>query len=47
MRKFFIFVFFWLTVTLSLRLKEIYAIIFLLPAFLILYNLAEQLDEDN
>ncbi len=47
MRKLLIFLFFWLTITLSLRLKELYAILFLLPAFLILYNLAEQIDEED
>jgi hypothetical protein len=33
--------------TFALRLKEIYAILFLLPTFLIFYNLAEQLDEGD
>lgn len=42
-----IFLFFWVTLTLSLRLKEFYVILFLLPTFLIFYNLAEQLDEGD
>jgi len=33
--------------TLSLRIGELSAIIFLLVAFLIFYNLAEQLDEED
>jgi len=33
--------------TLSLRVGELSAIIFLLVAFLIFYNLAEQLDEED
>lgn len=47
MRKLFIFLFFWFTITLALRLKEVYAILSLLPAFLFLYNLAEQIDEED
>lgn len=47
MRKLIIFLFFWFTITLALSLKEIYAILFLLPAFLILYTVAEQIDGED
>lgn len=47
MRKLFIFLFFWFIITLALRVKEIYAILFTLPAFLFLYNLAERIDEED
>jgi len=33
--------------TMSLRLGELSAIIFVLAAFMIFYNLAEQLDEED
>jgi len=47
MRKTLIFLLFWFLMVWALRLKELYAILFLLPTFLILYTIAEQIDEDN
>lgn len=47
MRKILIFLFFWILMVCALRLKELYAILFLLPAFLILYTIAEELDEGD
>lgn len=47
MRKVLIFLLFWFLMVCALRLKELYAILFLLPAFLILYTIAEQIDGDD
>ena len=47
MRRLAIFLYFWILGTLSLHVGEISAIIFLLVAFMIFYNLAEQIDEED
>lgn len=47
MRRLTIFLYFWILGTLSLHVGELFAIIFLLTAFMIFYNLAEQLDEED
>ncbi len=47
MRKLCIFLFFWVIMVMALRFKEFYAILFLIPTFLVLYTIAEQIDEDN
>ena len=47
MRRTAIFLYFWILGTLSLHIGEVFAIIFLLAAFMFFYNLAEQLDEED
>lgn len=47
MRKITIFGFFLISMTMALRLGDIFAIIVLSFLFLVFYNLAEQLDEED
>ena len=47
MKRTAIFLYFWILETLALRLGEIPAIIIVLAAFMIFYNLAEQIDEED
>jgi hypothetical protein len=47
MRRLVIFIYFLIMMTMSLRLREFYATLLLMPSFLIFYVLGEKLDEED